>query len=123
MSISNAARARMGGLARSAQYDGRDVTAKATKRFRERFLAQVDPDNVLTSAERERRADAAFRLHMARLAMRSVHIRQAKAKRRAGAETLERPAQRPAPRKERSAAASASVALEEARSSGLDSEE
>ena len=36
-------RGRLGGLARSAMYDGREMTAKARQAARDRFLEQVDP--------------------------------------------------------------------------------
>jgi hypothetical protein len=36
-------RGRLGGLARSAIYDGREMTAKARQAARDRFLEQVDP--------------------------------------------------------------------------------
>ena len=64
-------RARLGGLARAARYDGREMTAKATATRRAKFLREVDPDGTLPEAERERRAAAAERFYMARLAYRS----------------------------------------------------
>jgi hypothetical protein len=36
-------RGRLGGLARHAIYDGREMTAKARQAARDRFLEQVDP--------------------------------------------------------------------------------
>ena len=36
-------RGRLGGLARNAMYDGREMTAKARQAARDRFLEQVDP--------------------------------------------------------------------------------
>jgi hypothetical protein len=38
--------------------------------FRRKFLLAVDPDGMLDPAERERRATAAMRAHMTRLALR-----------------------------------------------------
>ena len=40
-------RGRLGGLARSAMYDGREMTAKARQAARDRFLEQVDPTGEL----------------------------------------------------------------------------
>jgi hypothetical protein len=40
-----------------------------------RFVDQVDPDRVLPEAERQRRAEAARRAHMAQLAFRSAKAR------------------------------------------------
>ena len=68
-------RARIGGFARSARYDGREVTANARAGFLRRFEDQVDPDRKLAPAERERRARAALREHMARLALKSAKSR------------------------------------------------
>lgn len=41
-----------------------------------KFERQVDPDGVLPAAERKRRAEAARRAHMQRLAYRSSRARQ-----------------------------------------------
>lgn len=43
-----------------------------------RFERQVDPDGVLPEPERKRRADAARRAHMQRLAFRSSRARRQK---------------------------------------------
>lgn len=67
-------RARMGGLARSAQYDGREVTAKARQAFNN-WEEKVDPDGLLPSPERRRRAEAAKREHFTRLAYLSAKAR------------------------------------------------
>lgn len=48
-----------------------------------KFRRQVDPANQLPEAERERRAQAAYRAHMQRLALASSKARRA----HAGAET------------------------------------
>jgi hypothetical protein len=69
-------RARIGGLARSSQYDGLEVTAKARQTFRESFLTQVPSD--LPDAERARRAEAARKLHYARMAFASAKVRSKK---------------------------------------------
>ena len=59
----------MGGLMTSAL--GHVNTAPARAAFHERFIDQVDPERVLSSSERARRAEAARRLHMTRLALAS----------------------------------------------------
>ena len=71
-------RARIGGLSRAALYDGRIVTASARRAFLDRFLREVDPTGELPQAERERRAEAARRAHMSRLALRSARARSRK---------------------------------------------
>lgn len=65
-----AAIARMGGLARAAQYDGHSVTAAARAAADARFERLVDPDNLLPSRERARRARAARSLWYSQLALR-----------------------------------------------------
>lgn len=79
-------RGRLGGLRRSALYDGRDMTAKAREAMRDKFIAEVDPDLKLPEAERLRRAEAARKAHYARLTLMAARARKAKANRRAAAE-------------------------------------
>lgn len=43
--------------------------------FMAKFYAQVDPDNLLPEAERERRAQSALKSHMSRLALASSRAR------------------------------------------------
>ena len=62
-------RARMGGLMTAAL--GHTTTEAARKAFHERFIDEVDPLRVLAPTERAKRADAARRLHMTRLALAS----------------------------------------------------
>jgi hypothetical protein len=74
-------RGRVGGLARSAMYDGREMTAKARRAFRDRFLEQVDPSGELRRsdpAEALRRAEAARKLFFVRMAYKSAQIRACK---------------------------------------------
>jgi hypothetical protein len=71
-----ALRGRIGGYAKAARYPPSELTAPARTAFLERFLDLVDPDRVLPEAERRRRADAALKAHMARLAYRSAKARQ-----------------------------------------------
>ncbi len=69
---------RIGGLTKAARHDGETLTAAARAGFLKRFEIEVDPNGVLTPEERSRRADAARRAHMARLAMRSAMARSKK---------------------------------------------
>lgn len=71
-------RARMGGYARSAKYDGREVTAKARDVFND-WEAKVDPDGLLSPKERKRRAEAARKQHFTDLAYKSSLARAKKA--------------------------------------------
>jgi hypothetical protein len=66
-------RARMGGLTTAAL--GHTTTEAARKAFDARFVDQVDPLRVLPPSERARRAEAARRLYMTRLALRSSVVR------------------------------------------------
>lgn len=70
--------ARIAAYARAAQYDGRDVTRKARETFIAQFEQQVDPDGVLAPEERRRRAEAARKSHMLRLAAKSAKARKAR---------------------------------------------
>lgn len=77
---------RVGGFARAAKHDGREMTAKARATFAESFLAghacrvcpaiEFPPD--LLPAERERRAEALRRAHYARVALASARSRSKK---------------------------------------------
>jgi hypothetical protein len=67
-------RARIAAFALHSQ--GKTSTAAATAAFLKRFEDQVDPQRLLSEAERQRRALAARRAHMARLALRSVRARR-----------------------------------------------
>lgn len=69
-------RARIGGYTLAATHDPRDYTRAARKGFRRRFLDLVDPDRELPEAERDRRATAAMRAHMTRLALKSARARE-----------------------------------------------
>jgi hypothetical protein len=68
--------ARIGGLTRASLYDGKEVTANARAGFLRRFELQVDPEGTLPEAERSRRAEAALRAHMLKLAARSAEARR-----------------------------------------------
>lgn len=62
-------RARIGAYSLHATHDGKETTAKARAAFLARFERDVDPDGVLDPAERAKRADAALKAHMARMAL------------------------------------------------------
>lgn len=77
---------RIGGHARAAMYDGREMTARARERFRESFAqghacrvcpGLTLPDDLLP-VERARRAEALRRAHYARVAMASARVRSKK---------------------------------------------
>lgn len=51
-------------------------TAKARQAFRDRFEQQVDPDGVLSPAERAERAESARKAYYARLALKSAQARR-----------------------------------------------
>lgn len=55
----------------------------------ERFEREVDPDGVLTPAERARRADHARKAHFARLSLASARSRRRAAEARAAVPVLE----------------------------------
>lgn len=73
-------RGRLGGLALAASRDPLEYTAAARQAFRDRFLHEVDPDLTLPEPERRRRAEAARKLHYARLALRSARVRSARSR-------------------------------------------
>lgn len=76
---------RQGGfVARSRHEPGGPLgyTAKARGVFVESFERKVDPDGLLPREERQARAEAARRAHMAQLAARSASARAAKARQR-----------------------------------------
>jgi hypothetical protein len=67
-------RARIGGYAQKAKHDPKDTTSKARATYRASFYEGVPED--LPQAERDRRAEAAFRAHMAGLAFLSAKARR-----------------------------------------------
>jgi hypothetical protein len=73
-------RARMAAHAMHAQNDSRETSAKGRAAFLSRFENQVDPDGVLSLAERTRRAEHARKAYFAALALKSSKARS-KAKR------------------------------------------
>lgn len=71
---------RVGALESWSRTDDRAArTAPARRAALERFEREVDPDGVLTPFERARRAEAARKAHMQRLAIKSAEARRKKA--------------------------------------------
>jgi hypothetical protein len=79
-----ATRASIGGSALAAKHDPHEYTKAARTAFLERFITQVDPEGRLPVPERDRRAAAALRAHMARIALKSSLARSRKARHQAG---------------------------------------
>jgi hypothetical protein len=69
-------RARMGAYRLHALYDPKETTKKARAAFAARFDRQVDPDGLLSPADRARRADAARRAYFSELQLRSSRARR-----------------------------------------------
>ena len=68
-------RARKAGLTTHARHDSKVIAARARRGFLARFEREVDPDGLLSEAERIRRAKLALRAHMAGLALKSSKAR------------------------------------------------
>lgn len=93
---------RVGGYARAAKHDGREMTEKARRTFTESFLdghqCKVCPPVIvpagLPPAERGRRAEALRRSHFARVALASARARRATKKAATGAKVTARGAGR-----------------------------
>lgn len=73
-----ALRGRIGGFARAARHDTREMTAAGRATFLSRFERLVDPDGILPEAERARRAESARKAHFARMAFKSAQARRRK---------------------------------------------
>jgi hypothetical protein len=68
-------RARIAALTRWSREDPAATAARGQAGLMARFVDQVDPDRVLPEGERQRRAEAARKAHMAQLAFRSAKVR------------------------------------------------
>jgi hypothetical protein len=82
--LSPAQRSLRASIAANVRWSREDPVRNATRGqagLVDRFRRQVDPDNQLPEAERERRALSAYRAHMQRLALASS---KARARRAAG---------------------------------------
>ena len=77
-------RARLAAYAMHAQHDSRQTSAPGRAAFRARFEREVDPDDTLDPAERQRRAELARRAYFARLSLAAAKARQAKRETRGG---------------------------------------
>lgn len=69
-------RARLAAHTLHAMVDSREHTEPARRAFMERFEDQVDPDRVLSRAERRRRAEQAKKAYFTRLALKSAQARK-----------------------------------------------
>ncbi|MHB1527191.1 MAG: hypothetical protein ACYCZN_13105 [Candidatus Dormibacteria bacterium] len=69
-------RARIAAYALHATHDSREITAHARAAFLAGMARRVDPEGRLGEEERERRARAALRSHMAALALKSAQARR-----------------------------------------------
>jgi hypothetical protein len=72
-------RAQIAANSRWSKEDPREGTKPARAAFERRFELEVDPDGTLPEVERRRRAGAAMRAHMQRLALASSRARARKA--------------------------------------------
>lgn len=69
-------RARIAAYSLHAQRDSKEVTAPARKAFLDRFEKAVDPEGLLSSVERARRARAAKKAYFTNLALKSAQARR-----------------------------------------------
>jgi hypothetical protein len=67
---------RIGAARLHSMYDTRELTRAGRSAFLAKFEFQVDPDLVLAPDDRQRRARAALREHMLRLALSSARKRR-----------------------------------------------
>jgi hypothetical protein len=72
-------KARMAAHALHARRDSREHTAPARAAFLARFEDEVDPDRLLSPAERARRAEHARKAYFTRLALASARARRQRA--------------------------------------------
>jgi hypothetical protein len=72
-------RAQAAAYERWSKEDPREGTKPARAAYIRRFVDQVDPDRILPEPERERRAQAALKAHMARMALASSRARAKRA--------------------------------------------
>lgn len=71
-------RARTAALSRWANEDPTGQVISMQRGIQKRFEREVDPDETLPLAERQRRAEAARKAHMARIALKSSRVRAAR---------------------------------------------
>jgi hypothetical protein len=68
-------RARIAANTRWSREDGKPNAVRAQRGLYAKFEKQVDPDGTLRPIERAKRTEAAYRAHMARLALKSSKAR------------------------------------------------
>lgn len=73
-------------LTRWSREDPTESAIRGQRGLQDRFEREVDPDGVLTPAERARRAECARKAHMLRLSKAGVAARQARAANRRAAD-------------------------------------
>jgi hypothetical protein len=71
-------RARIAAYTLHSTHDSAALTAPARAAFKSKFERQVDPEGVLPEPERRRRAEAARKAYMTRLAYLSARARAAR---------------------------------------------
>ena len=77
-------RGQIGAAVQQSRNDPREYTQAARAGFLRKFEREVDPDGTLSAEERQRRAEAARRAHMLRLAYASAKARRRRARRGGG---------------------------------------
>lgn len=80
-------RARLAALSRWAKEDPTLQALKLQAGIRAKFEREVDPNNELAPVERGRRAEAARKAHLARIALKSSRARAARKARASGKDT------------------------------------
>ena len=73
---------RIGAHTLHASHDPRETTRAARAAFLDTFERQADPDGVLDSQERSRRAAHLRKAHFTRLALRSAQVRRQRGRNR-----------------------------------------
>lgn len=76
-------RGRLAAALLHSRYDSRQLTERARRAFRDKFIDEVDPHRRLPEPERMRRAEQARRAYYLRLALASSLARSARQERRA----------------------------------------
>ncbi len=69
-------RSRLAAHVLHSKYDSRELTRPARDKFNQRFLDEVDPERVLSEAERQRRAEHARKAYFTGLALKSAVARR-----------------------------------------------
>lgn len=67
---------RLGAFVQHSLYSATETTSRARATFLAGFERRVDPTGILPPKERARRARAALKAHMTRLALRSMQVRR-----------------------------------------------